>query len=357
MFSGLWLVALIGLSSLLGFAHPAAGAVFLAGFFLLWGGHLLSPILCVWAEPGLRAQIRPNRMRLVVFPLLLIVGSAVIGAFGIRIAVNGSAHLLANESYHGVGQVLFFGFLGWNLWHFAAQHFGVLSLYRARMEGSTPTDRRLDRWFCNVCTLGLLPIAWFTQSARLGTLMDFLPQPVPMGFLARMVIVLAGFLTLAAVIREWGRPRRSAARTIYLTSIGAQTAFGAWSYNLYHFAVFTMAHWMVAIALGARIRSESRDGSTGGRAFLMQLALLLALSIPMYLIFRSQAVPQWLVGRWTAEGGSEVPHRIVGAIAGLWIGISFTHFVYDQYLYSFRRPEIRALVAPRLLARKLPAAV
>lgn len=49
MFSGLWLVALIGLSSLFGFAHPAAGAVFLAGFFLLWGGHLLSPILCVWA--------------------------------------------------------------------------------------------------------------------------------------------------------------------------------------------------------------------------------------------------------------------------------------------------------------------
>jgi hypothetical protein len=39
---------------------------------------------------------------------------------------------------------------------------------------------------------------------------------------------------------------------------------------------------------------------------------------------------------------------VLGALSGAYFGITFVHFLYDRYVYSFRRPEVRKAVASYL---------
>ncbi len=340
LFSGLWLLSVLLVATPLGKAGFISSAFFIGGFAILWGGHILSPMLCAWSTPKLRSHLRENKFNLITIPLVILASSCALGVFSINASQPPNPWFQAKWEITGIGYLMGLTFLVWNTWHFASQHYGVLSIYRIRAKQFESFDKRFDRFFCLFMTGVLLPISWYTQSARLDMLFEYLPTPKPMGRLAITVIVISVILLAYALKKEWGRSTRSVPKLIYLTSIGVQPIFGTISYPLYHFAIFSMAHWIVAIALAARIQSNKYN-----QKFAVHAAFFLCLSIPMYFLFRSTYFVNWLLDVFAVN----VTINVTGLLIGFAYGITFVHFIYDRYIYSFRRPEIKDSIGKHLL--------
>ena len=149
----LWLAPLV---LLLARGHDDVRASPVDGLFFalavpLWFGHRVSSAWLAYATPAYRPLLATQRLRFVVAPL--------------AIAVACFALLLAPESVLPMPlteRVVCFAVLDYLLvsHHFAAQHFGLLSLYRARAgRASDAITRRLDRWFALVVGGGFVVLA------------------------------------------------------------------------------------------------------------------------------------------------------------------------------------------------------
>lgn len=363
LMAGLWLLPLVVLALALGETRSFNHVFIPASILFLWGGHTLSPILSAWTNGALRPAMIAAPGRFVVVPL------AVMGltlAFGAAAALWASAHSLENLWLVSLVCV----FVPWNTWHFTAQHFGILSIYRvldARTSAaSSPASkfsqhqRRLDRGFCIVQTLVLLPLAWYTQSRRLGPFFNALPAPVEGGLLAHAVIVVSVALTALMLASEFKRAEGSLGRAGYIAAIGIQAPLAAVAYPVFHFALFSVAHWVAALALAGRLLAGATPAPTrrrfgGHTRFALSLLMLAALSWGMDWLFQgglSVKAFYWIELVFGREYVTEPPTLSLGLVDGLvaggYFGISFVHIIYDRYLYSFSRQEIQRAVVPIL---------
>ena len=352
----LWLTPLLGLAWVLGQASPTASTLVKLGSIGLWGGHLLSPMITSWRSPGLRAQMKSDRGRWIVRPLAVFASCIALAFVGLHNADRVVAY-----------ELLLLTFVLWNTWHFCGQHFGVLSIYRMK-SGASPANsdrtRQVDRWFTFMCTCVLLPLAWFLQSERIGPLFRFLPTPDPDGVVRWLVIGASAFATLVVVVRDVTGPNRSSGHVGILLTVGLQPILAAVSYPLFNFVLFSMSHWIIALALASRIlantpklSSASTDTPRGGTArYLIAYGALIVVSVPMYAVFWSdrliQGTSHLTLGmfRRSSELATEAPSALLTFVVGAYFGTTFVHFLYDRALYGFRRPEVRASVAPALFA-------
>src|SRR4051794_15103169 len=124
-------------------------------FFLLavplWFGHRVSSAWLAYATPGYRTLLATQRWRFVVAPLLIAVA-----CFAVLLAPEDVLPMPLEERVVWL-VVLDYAFVSY---HFAAQHFGLLSLYRARAgRASDAATRRLDRWFALVVGGGFVVAA------------------------------------------------------------------------------------------------------------------------------------------------------------------------------------------------------
>ena len=151
--NALWLAPLV---LLLARGHDDVRASPVDGLFFaltvpLWFGHRVSSTWLAYATPAYRPLLATQRLRFVVAPL--------------AIAAACFALLLAPESVLSMPlaeRVVWLAVLNYLLvsYHFAAQHFGLLSLSRARAgRASDAITRRLDRWFALVVGGGLVVLA------------------------------------------------------------------------------------------------------------------------------------------------------------------------------------------------------
>jgi hypothetical protein len=151
--NALWLAPLV---LLLARGHDDVRASPVDGLFFvlavpLWFGHRVSSAWLAYATPAYRGLLATQRLRFVVAPLV--------------IAVFCFAALLAPESLLPIPvaeRVVWLAVLDYLLvsYHFAAQHFGLLSLYRSRAgRASDAVTRRLDRWFALVVGGGFVVLA------------------------------------------------------------------------------------------------------------------------------------------------------------------------------------------------------
>src|SRR5687767_461018 len=125
--------------------------LFFALTVTLWFGHRVSSAWLAYATPAYRPLLSKQRLRFVVAPLAIVVACFAV--------------LLTPETVLPVPlveRVLWLAVLDYLLvsYHFAAQHFGVLSLYRARAgRTSERSTRRLDRWFALIVGGGFVVVA------------------------------------------------------------------------------------------------------------------------------------------------------------------------------------------------------
>lgn len=341
------------------------------GLLFFWGGHIFSPFITAWSIPEFRTRMIDRKVIYIFRPMALLFGVVIITTIGVKFSGE-----LFPDSLMGHLQphiLIIYLFLLWNTWHFSAQHFGVLSLYRYRQGVRAEKQRSIDRYYTVAMTCVLLPIAWYTQSQVLGPLFLHLPLPEPQGLLAQFNIVISILLCLAMLVNEFRQGRKFFPRGAYILTIALQPILASVSYIIFNAILFSLSHWIIAIALSGRILANqfAPQSETGQKKsspshidiFHTMVAGLLLLSIPMYYLFWSDDIMghiahdtyQYISSGFQADGAKVLMEiegtTIVGVLVGLYFGLSFVHFYYDRALYSFRNSDVRKIVAPRLFGR------
>jgi hypothetical protein len=352
--NALWLAPLL---LLLARGHDDVRASPVDGLFFalavpLWFGHRVSSAWLAYATPAYRPLLTKQPLRFVVAPL--------------TIAAACFAVLLTPESVLPMPlteRVVWLAVLDYLLvsYHFAAQHFGVLSLYRARAgRASEPATRRLDRCFALVVGGGFVVVA----EALAGSIafqdrwIDPLLGAVGADLFARTIrgggVVLVVILTALMLRVELRSQRPSAPRIAYFVGVSAMVLFAFLARDPFLFIVlWSVQHWSVAMGLTSLAASggAQRPGAPWQRllapinrrgwAVLLVLAVVSTLLLP---VLEVEAVTDEYVYAdrifgdvaWWLRTSPFAP-----ALLALGFATAFIHYLLDRAAFRFSSPDVR----------------
>ena len=318
----------------------------------LWFGHRVSSAWLAYATPAYRPLLATQRLRFVVAPL--------------AIAAACFALLLAPESVLPMPmteRVVWLTVLDYLLvsHHFAAQHFGLLSLYRVRAGRTSDTvTRRLDRWFALVVGGGFVVAADALSGSiafqerwvdpLLGaSLSDVLARALRHGGIALVAIATA--LMLLAELRS---RRPSLPRVAYVLGVSAMVLVAFRARDPFVFIVlWSVQHWSAAMGLtslaasggaqtpAARWQRLLAPVNRRGWAVLLVLAALSALLLPLLeveAVTDEYAYADRLFGdgaRWLRTSSFVPPLLALGFATG------FIHYLLDRAAFRFSSPDVR----------------
>ena len=329
---------------------------------LFWIGHRLCSMWLAYGTEAYRPLLRAQPVRFVVVPLLVTAG-----CFGVFLPSDAAVPWTRAERVVGLA-ILDYALV---TYHFAVQHFGALSLYRARAgrEACVQT-RRMDRLFALGVGGGLVFLAdvlagavayqdlWVDRwlvPAWLASAHEGVRQGATLVLLA---------VTAAMLFAEARAPRRSLPRVLYVLGIAAMVGIALRPRSLFLFLVIWNAqHWILASGLGSQMpRGEPAPMRGAVRRVLHVLntrpwavvLLLMASSVLLLPLFEVEA---------NRDGGTYYGDRIFGAVAmGLrtssWVpalvalgfATAFLHYLLDRGVYRLSDPQVRSaargLLAP-----------
>jgi hypothetical protein len=327
----------------------------------LWFGHRISSAWLVYATPAYRPLLATQRLRLIAAPL--------------AIAAACFAVLLAPESVLPMPRaerVVWLVVLDYALvsHHFAAQHFGLLSLYRAR-SGRAPDamERRLDRWFALVVGGGFVVLAealagsiafqdrWLDPLLGAGG-SDAFARALREGGIAFVVILTEVILCLELLSQ-----RPSLPRVAYILGLSAMVLLAFLARDPFLFiVVWSVQHWSAAMGL-ASLAAPGGAGAPGalwqrllapinrrGWAVVLVLAIVSTLMLP---VMEVEAVTDDYVYADRIFGDAALWLRtspLVPALVALGFATGFIHYLLDRAAFRFSSPEVkhaaRALLRP-----------
>ena len=362
--NALWLAPLV---LLLARGHDDVRASPVDGLFFalavpLWFGHRVSSAWLAYATPAYRPLLATQRLRFVVAPL--------------AIAVACFALLLAPESVLPMPlteRVVWLAVLDYLLvsYHFAAQHFGLLSLYRARAgRASDAITRRLDRWFALVVGGGFVVLAealagsiafqdrWIDPLLGAGG-SDVFARTLRDGGIVFVVILTA--LMLRVELRS---QRPSLPRVAYVLGVSAMVLFAFLARDPFLFIVlWSVQHWSAAMGLASLAASGGAQApgahwqrllapiNRRGWAVLLVLAVVSTLLLP---VLEVEAVTDEYVyadrifgdAAWWLRSSPFVP-----ALLALGFASGFIHYLLDRAAFRFSSPDVRQAARGLLQSR------
>jgi len=332
-------------------ASPVDG-LFFALTVPLWFGHRISSAWLAYATPAYRPLLATQRLRFVVAPL--------------AIAVACFALLLAPESVLPMPlteRVLCFAVLDYLLvsHHFAAQHFGLLSLYRARAgRASDAVTRRLDRWFALVVGGGFVVVAealtgsiafqdrWVDPLLGAGW-SDVFARTLRDGGIGFVVILTA--LVLRVELRS---QRPSLPRVAYVLGVSGMVLFAFLARDPFLFiVVWSVQHWSAAMGLASLAASGGAQApgahwqrllapiNRRGWAVLLVLAVISTLLLP---VMEVEAVTDDYAYADRIYGAAAQWLRsspFVPALLALGFAAGFIHYLLDRAAFRFSSPDVR----------------
>jgi len=365
--NALWLAPLV---LLLAQGHEEARAspvdwLFFALAAPLWFGHRVSSAWLAYATPAYRPLLATQRVRFVVAPL--------------AIAVACFALLLAPESLLPMPlaeRVIGLAILNYLLvsHHFAAQHFGLLSLYRARAgRASDATAKRLDQSFALIVGGGFVVLAEALagsiafQDRWISPLLgadgsQALARTLREGGVAIVVAMTA--LMLAVELRS---PRPSLPRVAYFLGVSAMVLVAFLVDDPFLFIVlWSVQHWSAAMGLASLAAAGGSQAprtfwqrviapiNRRGWAVLLVLAVLSTLLLP---IMEVEAVGEEYAYADRIYGQAAIWLRsspFVPALLALGFATSFIHYLLDRAVFRFSSPEVRRAASGLLERREQP---
>jgi hypothetical protein len=366
--NALWLSPLV---LLLARGHADARAtpvdvLFFAIAVPLWFGHRVSSAWLVYATSAYRPLLATQRRRLVLAPL--------------AIATTCLAVLLAPERLLPLPiaeRVVWLGVLNYLLvsHHFAAQHFGVLSLYRARAgRASDATLRRLDRWFAFVVGGGFVVVAEGLAGsiAFQDRWVDPLLGMAGSELFARSArdggIGLVAILTALLVGAELRAERPSLPRLAYILGVAAMVLLAVLARDPFLFiVVWSVQHWSAALGLASLAAAGGAETAAHRRGLLAAVnrrswavvLVLAAVSVLVFPVMEVEAVTDEYAyadrlygeaARWLRAS----PY--VPVLLALGLATGFIHYLLDRSAFRFSSPAVRhaarALLAPRACAER-----
>lgn len=320
---------------------------------VFWISHRLGSAWLAYATTAYRPLVRAEPARYVVVPVAIAAA-----CFAILLPGDDSFPLSRSD------RVLTLTTLDFALvtYHFAAQHFGVLSLYRVRSgRGADIWTRRLDRVFALgvggalvVVVEAVLRTTLF-QNVWIGPWID--PDRIdavsgPLRVVAAAMVIAA---TIGLLVAEVRSRCVSLPRALYITGVALMVGVGLYTDRpILFIAVWGAQHWLAATALASRVASAEPAwrNSTMWRglhavnrrpwALLLLLGVLSVLLLP---VMEVEAV---------ASDGVYYGDRIFGSLAvelreSAWVpallAVGFTtgflHYWLDRAVYRLSRPAVR----------------
>ena len=354
MLNPLWLAPLV---LLLAWGHDDVRTSPVDGLFFaltvpLWFGHRVSSAWLAYATPAYRPLLTTQRLRFVVAPLAIAVA-----CFGLLLAPESVLPMPLTE------RVLCFAVVDYLLvsHHFAAQHFGLLSLYRARAgRTSDAFARRLDRWFALLIGGGFVVLAealagsiayqerWIDPLLRAAGGSEALGRALRHGGIA-----LVGILTAVLLVVEMRSQRPSLPRAAYVLGVAAMVLCAFLARDPFLFIVlWSVQHWSAAMGLTSLAASGGVQAGTHwqrllapinqrGWAVLLVLAVLSALLLPVMeveAVTDEYAYADRIFGdaaRWLRSS------PFVPALLALGFAAGFIHYLLDRAAFRFSSPEVR----------------
>jgi hypothetical protein len=353
--SALWLAPL---ALLLAYNHedPAASPLDLLVFALtalFWISHRFGSTWLAYATTAYGPLLRAERVRFVIVPIAI---AAV--CFAILLPEDEGLPFTRAE------RVLALATLDFALvtYHFAAQHFGVLSLYRVR--GGRSADvwtRRLDRIFALgvggalvVVVEALLQTTLF-QEGWAGQWVDPEWLESASGSLRVVATTLVVAVTLGLFASEARSPSVSLPRILYVAGVAVMVSVGLYTDRPMLFvAVWSAQHWLAATALATRVAcAEPAAPHSRIRQVLHAVnrrpwALLLVLGVLSVLLLPVMEVEA------VASDGTYYGERIFGTLAvelreSAWVpallALGFTtgfmHYWLDRAVFRLSCPAVR----------------
>jgi hypothetical protein len=330
----------------------AVDGLFFALTVPLWFGHRVSSAWLAYATPAYRPLLATQRRRFVVAPLAI----AVV-CFGLLLAPESVLPMPLTE------RVVWLAVLDFVLvsHHFAAQHFGLLSLYRARAgRASDAITRRLDRWFALVVGGGFVVVA----EALAGSIafqerwIDPLLGAGGSDAFARMLreggIALVAILTALMLSVELRSQRPSLPRVAYVLGVSAMVLFAFLARDPFLFIVlWSVQHWSAAMGLTSLAASGAVQAprthwqrllapiNRRGWAVLLVLAVVSTLLLPVMeveAVSDEYAYADRIFGdaaRWLRSS------PFVPALLALGFAAGFIHYLLDRAAFRFSSPDVR----------------
>lgn len=330
----------------------------LAGLF--WIGHRFSSTWMAWMSSAYRPLLRSQPHRFITVPVLVMVATVMIVADPLG-ALPGSA----------TSRALVLGGVDYLLvsHHFAAQHFGLLSLYRGRAGRSgDAADRRWDRAFAlgigglAVILAELLqgattvPDRWL---AALGLTDPLLRWAEPLTLLGQGTVVVATVLLLLRERRTgpWGP------RALYIVELGGM-ALAAFTLDLSLFIMlWTAQHWLAAMGLASVVVSGEPEPPQDARwhgifhhvnsqpqRWVLVVALLSLVTMPLYEVESSGGPDDQPALAALGEAASSwlLSEPVLPWLLALGFATAFLHYLLDRAVWRLSHPEVRRAAKPLL---------
>jgi hypothetical protein len=368
MLNALWLLPVV-LWLAHGYADPESSPLDLLYFGLtasFWIGHRLCSMWLAYCTEAYRPLLRNQPVRFVVLPVLVTVA-----CFAVFLPADAAFPWTRSERVVGMA-ILDYACV---TYHFAAQHFGALSLYRMRAgRAGCAQTRRLDRIFALGVGGGLVFLSDILAGS--ATYQDLwidrwlLPswlvsKQEGIRAAAMLVLLLVTVLILAAEVRT---PRRSLPRVLYILGLSGMVAVALQPRSLFLFLViWTSQHWILASGLASQTPSGEPAPASGIVRRALHALNVRPWAILFVLVVSSVLLLPFFEVEANREGGTYYGDRIFGAIAvGLrtssWIpalvaagfAVGFVHYLLDRSVYRMSDPQVRSAAWGLLDPLKVP---
>jgi len=364
MLSALWLAPLaLWLSN--GQFERGSGPLDTLYFFIsaaFWIGHRLGSAWLAYATEAYRPLLFSAPIRFILLPFLVTLAC-------FAILLQGDTALPFTRVERLIGLAIFD--YGASTYHFGAQHFGALSLYRVRAGQSANLAMRLrDRLFA----FGVGGVLVFLADSLAGTaayqklwLDRLAPAWLTLGIepIRDGALLLLSATTLAMLLAELRLPQRSLPRILYIVGLATMVAIALQPRSLFLFLViWTSQHWMLASGLTSRVPRLEPPPASGRMRHLLHalnsrgwslMLLIVLVSVILLPVFEVEA-------NWP-DGTIYYGDRIFGHLAivlrtssfvpillALGFSSGFVHYLLDRSVYRMSDPRVRLAASGLLTA-------
>ena len=358
--NGLWLAPLLffladGASD--PFQSPADN-VYLVITLLFWIGHRIGSSYLAYCTTAYRPLLRAQPVRFIIVPLLV---AAAVFLFLLLPESVIPIPWVTRVFGLAIADYLFVSY------HFAAQHYGVMSLYRVRgEEPRTKGTRRVDRIYA-LGIGGLIVIGAEMIVGRVAYQGDWLdpvlsrwwdPDPyhawwevyeTPLFVTGRSIVAVATIAIALLALR-----RRNVPRALYVVSVGAMVWMAFEVSPLLFVMVWTANHWMVATGLASRVAAGDPDPGPSRwyrfwhavnrrpAAVIGVLALVSALLLaPMEVEAANEEEPSYAMRFVPDVMAWLLRAEVVPWLVALGFVTGFVHYLLDRAVYRLSDPAVR----------------
>ena len=356
MLNALWLVPLV-LWLAHGYSDPESSPLdsfYLGLSALFWIGHRLCSTWLAYCTEAYRPLLRNEPVRFVVLPLLV-----TLACFAFFLPADAALPWTRQERFVGIA-ILDYALV---TYHFAAQHFGALSLYRSRAErAGCALTRRLDRIFALGVGGALILFADILAGSVAYQDLWIDRWLIPAWFASqqggiREAALLVLFVATAVMlVAEARAQRRSLPRVLYIVGLAAMATIALQPRSPFLFVViWTSQHWILATGLASETPGGEPAPASGAVRRVFHALNARPWAILLVLMVASVLLLPFFEVEANREGGTYYGDRIFGAVAeglrtSFWVpalvaagfATGFVHYLLDRSVYRLSDPRVRS---------------